>query len=101
MATLEELCTTEDAGRSLPSRGRGWDAAVAAGIDVALLVHNLTLSPRERLRRLSEYTRHMERVQARTVSPTVRQRLSRQRLREKLEALGLSAEDALPSDGHR
>ena len=98
--TLEELRTTEDAGRSRPSHGRAWDDAVAAGIDVTLLEHNLTLSPRERLRRLCDHLRHVERVQARTVPAAIRERMAEKRLRDKLEALGLTAEEALPLDEH-
>lgn len=98
---LDELCTTEDAGRSRPSRGRGWDAAIADGIDVTLLEHNLTLPPHERLRRLCDHIRHVERVQARTVPASTRARMAEQRLQQKLEALGFTAEEALPLDEHR
>jgi hypothetical protein len=38
----------------LPSSGPAWDAAVAYGIDMKLLMSNLALSPAERLRRLQQ-----------------------------------------------
>jgi hypothetical protein len=37
-----------------PSYGPGWDAAIAFGIDVSLLLENLDLTPTERLRRLQQ-----------------------------------------------
>lgn len=43
-----------------PSYGPGWDAAIAAGIDVALLEENLRLTPAERLAQLDEMTRLWE-----------------------------------------
>lgn len=43
-----------------PSYGPGWDAAIAAGIDVALLEENLRLTPAERLAQLDQMTRLWE-----------------------------------------
>lgn len=43
-----------------PSYGAGWDAAIAAGIDVALLEENLRLTPAERLAQLDRMTRLWE-----------------------------------------
>jgi hypothetical protein len=52
-----ELRTTEDAGRSLPSHGPDWDAAIAAGIDVTMIEANLRRRPCERLRRMEAANR--------------------------------------------
>jgi hypothetical protein len=54
---LATLRTTADAGRTLPSYGPAWDAAIDFGIDVTLLEHNLALSPSERLQQLDEMLR--------------------------------------------
>ena len=54
---LGALQTTADAGRTLPSYGPAWDAAIEFGIDVTLLEHNLALSPSERLLQLDEMLR--------------------------------------------
>jgi hypothetical protein len=54
---LAALRTTADAGRTLPSYGPAWDAAIEFGIDVTLLEHNLALSPSERLLQLDEMLR--------------------------------------------
>lgn len=54
---LAALQTTEDAGRSLPSYGPAWDAAIEFGVDVTLLEHNLALTPSERLQQLDEMLR--------------------------------------------
>lgn len=40
-----------------PSYGPGWDAAIAAGVDVALIEENLRLTPAERLAQLDAMTR--------------------------------------------
>jgi len=57
---LDTIRTTADAGRTLRSFGPGWDAAVADGVDVALLLENLALPPRERLRILDEQNRLLD-----------------------------------------
>lgn len=54
---LAKLYTTEDAGRTLPSHGPAWDAAIEFGIDVTLLEHNLALTPTQRLQQLDEMLR--------------------------------------------
>lgn len=54
---LDTLRTTADAGRTLPSYGPAWDAAIEFGIDVTLLEHNLALSPSQRLQQLDEMLR--------------------------------------------
>jgi hypothetical protein len=46
--------TWEPPGAKLPSFGPGWDAAIAYGIDVTLLLENLERTPLERLQRLQE-----------------------------------------------
>ena len=45
---------SEWARTNFPSYGPGWDAAIAQGIDVSLLLENLELTPAERLRRLQQ-----------------------------------------------
>ncbi len=69
------------------SFGPDWDAAVTAGVDVALLLENLALSPKERLRLLDEQNRLLDDVQRRTVSEPVRRAMEARRLREKSQAL--------------
>ena len=71
----------------LRSFGPGWDAAVAAGVDVVLLLENLALPPKERLRLLDEQIRLLDDVQQRTVSEPVRRAMEARRLREKSQAL--------------
>jgi hypothetical protein len=51
---LAALRTTTEAGRTLPSYGPAWDAAIEFGIDVTLLEHNLALSLSERLQQLDQ-----------------------------------------------
>lgn len=48
----------------LPSFGPNWDAAIAYGLDVTLLLENLTLSPTQRLARLQEVVRFHELLKA-------------------------------------
>jgi hypothetical protein len=92
MRALTELRTTEDAGRSLPSYGPAWDAAIAAGIDVTMLEQNLQLTPAERIQQLDEANLFLEEVQARTLPERARQERDNHRLMEKLAALGLDLE---------
>ena len=97
--------TTEDAGRSLPAYGPGWDAAISAGIDVTLIEANLGLPAYERLRRHFEHARFRERVQARTVPPALRAEIEAQRFAEKLASFGVqpsmvTADLLVPSDGN-
>ncbi|TNF23591.1 MAG: hypothetical protein EP329_27095 [Deltaproteobacteria bacterium] len=58
MATREEL---DGSPRELLARwqsyGPDWDAAVRAGIDVALIEENLLLTPAERIEQLDRMTR--------------------------------------------
>ena len=84
---LDTIRTTADAGRTLRSFGPDWDAAVADGVDVALLLENLALPPKERLRLLDEQNRLLDDVQRRTVSEPVRRAMEARRLREKSQAL--------------
>ena len=42
----------EDLRDSFPSYGPDWDAAIEYGIDVSLLIHNLELTPGERIAQL-------------------------------------------------
>jgi hypothetical protein len=92
---LQDLKTTEDAGRSLPSCGPGWDAAVEQGIDVALLKHGLSLAPFERLRRHEEHVARAARVRRRTLPAPVVEQIERRALEEKLAAWGLTWEQVL------
>ena len=89
---LDTIRTTADAGRMIRSFGPGWNAAIAAGVDVALLLENLGLSPAERLRRLDEQNRMLDDIRRRTVSEPVRRAVEARRLREK--ALALDPDDA-------
>ena len=93
MRDLAELMTTEDAGRSLPSYGPDWEAAIAVGVDVTMLEQNLRLTPAERIRQLDEANRFLEEIQARTLPEQVRREREHQRLMEKLSALGRDLED--------
>lgn len=88
-----ELETTEDAGRSLPSYGPGWDSAIEAGIDVTMIEQNLQLSPAERLSQLESANLFVAEVQARTVPDAVRREREQRRLQEKLAMLGPERED--------
>jgi hypothetical protein len=88
MMDLAELRTTEDAGRSLPSYGPAWDAAIEAGIDVTMLEQNLRLTPAERIQQLDEANLFMEEVQARTLPEGARWARNYHRLMEKLAAFG-------------
>ena len=88
-----ELRTTEDAGRSLPSHGPDWDAAIAAGIDVTMIEANLQLRPCERLRRMEAANRFAVEVQARTLPAAMLHELRARLLREKVEALGPEREE--------
>jgi hypothetical protein len=88
-----ELQTTEDAGRSLPSYGPAWDAAIEAGIDVTMIEHNLRLRPAERLAQMERANRFLAEVQARTVAEPIRRAQREAQLREKLEALGPERDD--------
>jgi hypothetical protein len=45
---------TEWARSALPSYGPDWERAIEFGVDVTLLLENLELTPRERLRRLQQ-----------------------------------------------
>lgn len=42
----------EELRAAFPSYGAGWDAAVALGVDVSMLVENLQLTPTQRLEQL-------------------------------------------------
>ncbi|MHB8876750.1 MAG: hypothetical protein ACYC8T_23900 [Myxococcaceae bacterium] len=44
----------EWAAERLPSYGSDWDAAIAYGLDVSLLLENLALTPAQRLARLQQ-----------------------------------------------
>jgi hypothetical protein len=88
MQALEELETTEDAGRSLPNYGPDWDAAIAAGVDVTMIEQNLRLTPAERLQQMEEAVCFVLEVQMRTIPEPVRRDRERQRLEEKLAMLG-------------
>lgn len=88
-----ELTTTEDAGRSLPSYGPDWEAAIAAGIDVTMLEQNLRLTPAERIRQLDEANLFLEEVHMRVIPEHLRREREHQRLMEKLSALGPDRDD--------
>jgi hypothetical protein len=99
---LADAQTPADAARSLRSSGPSWDAAIELGIDVTLLLANLRLSPRERLEQAQAHQRFADAVQQRTVPAHVRARLERERLWEKIDALG-GIDPAWPEalrDGH-
>jgi len=93
MKTLAELETTEDACRSLPSYGAGWDAAIGLGIDVTLIEANLRTPPAERIRSLVETNRWVDRMQARAMPESLLRAREEQRLREKLAAFGPEVDD--------
>lgn len=78
------------------------EAAIKAGVDITLLERNLREPAAQRVQRLDALRRFRERVQARSVAPQVRDALNRQRLQEKVAALGFSASDlpcSWPPDG--
>lgn len=51
---------------AFPSFGPGWDAAVERGIDVSLLLENLSLTPTQRLARLEELLNEVDALRAAT-----------------------------------
>lgn len=77
-----------DAARSLPSYGPEWDAAIELGVDVTMILHNLELSPQQRLEQAARHQRFIDDVQQRTVPLELREQLQRERLWEKIDALG-------------
>ncbi len=85
---LVALQNPTDAARSLASHGPEWDAAVEMGIDVMMICQNLELPPHERFRRALAHQRFIDAVQRRTVPAELRAQLERERLREKIAALG-------------
>jgi hypothetical protein len=87
-AAFECADTPTDAARSLPSYGPEWDAAIELGVDVAMILHNLELSPEQRLEQAARHQRFIDDVQQRTVPPELREQLQRERLWEKIDALG-------------
>jgi uncharacterized NAD-dependent epimerase/dehydratase family protein len=80
--------TPIDAARSLPSYGPEWDAAIELGVDVMMILHNLELSPQQRLEQAAQHQRFIDEVQCRTVPHELREQLERERLWEKIDALG-------------
>jgi hypothetical protein len=80
--------TTADAGRSLPSYGPEWDAAIEFGVDVTLILHNLELTPQQRLEQAAAHQQFIDEVQAHAVAPELREQLELERLWEKIDALG-------------
>lgn len=80
--------TTEEACRAIPGFGSAWDAAIAHGVDVTLLLENLALSPAQRIDRLDAQNRFAAEVQGRTLSRELDRALATRRVHEKLEALG-------------
>ena len=52
---------------AFPSYGPGWDAAIAYGIDVSLLLENLALTPTERLEQLQAMIEFYEKVRPKDV----------------------------------
>jgi len=48
----------------LPSYGPDWEAAIDFGIDVTLLLENLSLTPGQRLRRMQQVAEFHERLRA-------------------------------------
>lgn len=80
--------TPTAAARSFPSHGPEWDAAIELGVDVAMILHNLELSPHQRLEQAARHQRFIHDVQQRTVPPELREQLERERLWEKIDALG-------------
>lgn len=96
---LEELHTTEDAGRARP-RGPACEAAIGWGIDLTMLEHSLALRPFERLREHTEHGRFSAGVRSRALPARVLADLEQRRLDEKLAALGVTRPQVLePVDG--
>lgn len=87
-AAFECADTPIEAARSLPSYGPEWNAAIEFGVDVAMILHNLELSPQQRLEQAATHQRFIHEVQQRTVPPELRAQLERERLWEKIDALG-------------
>ncbi|KIG16258.1 hypothetical protein DB30_04718 [Enhygromyxa salina] len=85
---LAELQTSADAARGLPSYGHDWESGIELGVDVMMLVRNLTLPPHERLRQADQHQRFIDAVQRTTVCVQLREQLERERLWEKIDALG-------------
>lgn len=54
---------------AFPSYGPGWDAAVELGIDVSLVLENLSLSPSERLARLEALLDEVDALKAAVKRP--------------------------------
>ena len=77
-----------EAARSLPSHGPEWDAAIEMGVDVMMILRNLELSPQQRLEQADRHQRFIDDVRRRTISPELREQLERERLWEKIDALG-------------
>jgi hypothetical protein len=53
--------------QACPSYGPDWDAAIEAGVDVALLEENLRLTPTERIEQLQRMTELYEALRPRDV----------------------------------
>jgi hypothetical protein len=87
-AAFECADTPIDAARSMTSYGPEWDAAIELGVDVAMILHTLGLSPQQRLEQAARHQRFIDEVQQRTVPPELREQLERERLWEKIDALG-------------
>lgn len=97
---LEDLATTEDAGRDRPARGPAWGAAIEAGIDVTLLEHRVRLPPFLRLREHTQHACFTAAVQGRVVPQAVAAALARRRLEESVAAFGMKLEQVLePTHG--
>ena len=88
MLALDRAVTPADVARGLPSSGPAWDAAIEFGLDVTLLMHNLSLSPVERLRQAAQHLRFIDAVRQRMVSEELRERMEHDLLWEKIDALG-------------
>ena len=87
-AAFECADTPIAAARSLPSYGPEWDAAIELGVDVTMILHNLERSPGQRLAQAAQHQRFIDEVQRRTVPAELREQLERERLWEKIDALG-------------
>lgn len=55
-----------------PSSGPAWDRAIEMGIDPAQLLHNLSLTPMERILQLHEMTKTYERLHGAALSEHAR-----------------------------
>lgn len=86
---LEDLQTSEDAGRAVAdaSSGECWEHAIATGIDMTLLLRNLRRSPAERIKHAAAHLRAVAAIQARTVPLRVRVSGARERRAMKVRAL--------------